>query len=480
VAAAHRLRYVWANFEEFGMPYEELEPEDVQNMDFLREHIEIHALPVVVLGSGQSMEHKFHAVMHALKLECNSSHDLSAFTKEVVAFCTDQGTEFGFHKIKRVEVSALFPWLELGAGCHDDYADFAPPIGMHDPPTIDLSACVSIAGLLHIIHNTSNDLGNALHCYDEAVNQAKHVCSLIRQHHTRERLLETCYFTPVGRAMRGSFNGFDAKVHKPRWASIAHAVEQLVRVEHALRWGWNKDRYGQAHRREDAEGKPESLDLAIVDGAIQSSTFWATLRVLHALASVILKCYAWAEGCPCHSHLPREGVPDHILRRWAKCPMRGRRAPCLAAGDFFKCFTEVVAVSGAELVATLPRYSSPEEQGLLLQDFERGRQHMLFAFTLRIVHWRSPPWVLFGCAHGNMDVARFYTWHCLQLVSDHPLVRRLQQEPVLSEAQQFVDGRDLDGLVFFCDFICDLLFAPTAERSIEGDHAQVWFCKGGP
>ncbi len=133
---------------------------------------------------------------------------------------------------------------------------------------------------------------------------------------------------------------------------------------------------------------------------------------------------------------------------------------------------EIVAETAAELVVVLPIDISQEQRAVLLRDFERGRQHLVFAFSLRLAHWRVSPWCIYGCAHGNYVIARFYVKECLTLASTHSLFIRLQTEPIKSEAQRFVDGEPLGTLDSLAEFLGELFFTCTAERSIEGDHAK--------
>ena len=478
---AHNLYDIWR-----GVPYpaqdfmdDWLQQQDIDWINNITAGIIVHAMPVAVIGSARgSLRHKFHAVMHSMFLESACAGDLSAMSAEICTFTTDQGVEFGFHRIEKVPMQQLFPWAMIPNAVQQDVDfEFAPPwqheVAEHLDHDVDVSKAVGIAGLLHIIHNTSDDLGSAMHVFDDVIHQASHICTMIRKETSRDRLFESCFSSAIGRHLRSDFKGFNAKVHKARWGTIAHAVLQLVEVEHALRYCWDKGSYGAANRRDEESDKQYGVDLEIVDQGIASPFVWACLKMLKTFSSLILQCFAWAEGCRCHSHYPRHDVPKHVLHRWDSCPMRGRRAPCLAAGQFMNNLAEIVAQSAAEVVAALPNDISQDERGLLLQDFERGRLHLVFAFSLRLAHWRAAPWSIYACAHADQPLARRHTRLCLDVVSDHHLFRRLQTDPVKNEALLFVGGQDLAGLRNLAELFGELYFACTAERSVEGDHAQV-------
>jgi hypothetical protein len=250
-------------------------------------------------------------------------------------------------------------------------------------------------------------------------------------------------------------------------------VKELRRIENTLRFRWDLARYGAAHRPVANDADYASVDVSVVDDAIKSSKFWGSLRVLDSFAELLLKAFSWAEGCSCRSHVDSQAVPRELAERWASCPMRGRRAPDLANGSFFIFFNNLSQMSAADLLAQLPHDLKMEDRAFLLQEFERGRAHLVFAFTLRLAHWRSPPWCVCGCGHGDPVVARRFIRRCLALQATHSLLQELQHDPVRSEAERFVDGEDIFQLRNLQQYVGSLAFAITAERTIEGDHAQV-------
>jgi hypothetical protein len=108
-----------------------------------------------------------------------------------------------------------------------------------------------------------------------------------------------------------------------------------------------------------------------------------------------------------------------------------------------------------------------------LQEFENARAHLAFVFNLRLSHWKAPPWMIFGCAHSNVTVARAQLMRCLDVASLHPLFLRLQIE-VAAEATAWADGEEeLAELPLLGEFLGALRFAHTADRAIEGEHAKV-------
>ena len=276
VSAAHTLFHLWSVHDAFAAVEDaDSLQQDAELLDILRAHVKTHSLPSVVVGSARSsFPHKFHSIVHALMLESLSLEDLGSISREISAITTDQGVEFGFHRVQQVPMEALFPWRQVPGARQDDDDDFAFAPALDQPQlVVDFSGTVSVAGLLHIIHNTSNDLGNSLNCYDRVVLQMAHVSNMIRREDTRIRLFEACFADDLGRHLQSDFKQFDAKVHKPRWGSIANSVLQLRRVEKSLRFRWDAGRYGSASRPGDeGEGDDCSLsgtDVTIINEAIR-------------------------------------------------------------------------------------------------------------------------------------------------------------------------------------------------------------------
>jgi hypothetical protein len=152
--------------------------------------------------------------------------------------------------------------------------------------------------------------------------------------------------------------------------------------------------------------------------------------------------------------------------------MRGRRAPDLARGLLFDELDDIAGSVAVDLLGAFSPNLSSKERSVLVQDYEQGRAHLQFVLSLRLGHWEQHPWMLFGAACSDQDVARVCLQLCLTTPSDHPKVKYLHTE-LMEEAQSFIAGSTLQGLTLLHRFLAELRFVPTAERSIEGEHAQV-------
>ena len=451
-------------------------------MDEVQAALSTHLPPSVIIGSGHAkLWHKMHSVIHGLWLETGSATLLDAFCRAVVAFTTDQGTESGLSKVPILRVTSVLPWMPKPQAEQSEH-DLAPGpdnVAQHENAVIDLTGSVSIAGLLHIAHNSTNDLAKSMEQFDTVVAQMQAVSRLLRKKDSKARLLESCFSDPVGLHLRSDLRSFSAKVHTGRWGTIAECIDQLLLVELALRFGWDIQKFGRG-RTED------SVDVQAASDAIGSATFWAYLRMLQHLTSIITAATTWAESCPCHYKLEKLGKSQagkrlNLKKQWSKCPLRGCRSAELASGGFLDVLRGLSETTAGHLLTALPRDISFAERGVILQEYERGRSHLLFVFSVRLEFWQHAPWCIFQCGHMNPEIQKEGLRKCLSLPATHPLLVELQAPELSAEARAYVEGAEesLASLTLLSRFAAKLLCCPTAERAVEGDHAQamlIHFC----
>ena len=133
----------------------------------------------------------------------------------------------------------------------------------------------------------------------------------------------------------------------------------------------------------------------------------------------------WAEWCHCH---PREDPAGSWQRRCsafkqaygvATCILRSCRAFACAAGEPLEFLNRLLSRANTELrLDPTMRGLSPEERRVIMSDFAAARRHLVFIFLVKLGHWRSLPWHLFGIAHPDEEKARACMQRCLQLYED--------------------------------------------------------------
>ena len=217
--------------------------------------------------------------------------------------------------------------------------------------------------------------------------------------------------------------------------------------------------------------------------------------MLKSVAKVLKEALEWAEGCLCHDELRRQiysGDFDEgqrgrgmshlapVLKDCLRCPMRGRRCPELAAGDFdvfiAKLFEEQASVL---LLKVGPRLHDAERTSIMV-DFEKARQHLTATFTLKLAHWQEAHFQCFGIAHCDKEKANRCYFRAKRSGAKHPLLEELRSSFLAEDREQYEEARG--GLVNQlgaqeCSrlraFLGKLRVSPSAEGPVEGLHAIV-------
>jgi hypothetical protein len=307
---------------------------------------------------------------------------------------------------------------------------------------------------------------------DKAVSSLSHVAEMIANRSTCDRLLESCFSSDIGLVFHSKFRAFNGKVYRARWGTIAFCCKSLLELKRTLCWGWNMGKYSAASNI-GRESSSTAVHIDLINQAITSEFWWSAIATLDSLYELIRCAFGWAEGCPCHSHLDLSQVSPSIKKRWQSCPLRGLRLPEVAAGDFFIMFDDLQRRSVAELLLSFPAHFAESSRGELLQEFERGRAHLIYTFTLKLSGFSTPPLLLFASAHHLKVVSQEAVRKCLASPDAHPRIRRLQSEPCKSQALSYLEDYELELLPDLEIFIAELRFAHGFERQIEGGHAVI-------
>ena len=233
---------------------------------------------------------------------------------------------------------------------------------------------------------------------------------------------------------------------------------------------------------------------------MQNPAFWAYAHaVLYATHGVLFELQNWGESCPCHSvdFRTKDGYSagrPYFRRRheWigetsvsnSSCPMRGRRAPELAAGRY-KAHLEALVHQCAGLLLT--RCQNIPNRDFIIRDWEGARTALAEVIEMKFAHWNFLPYrfCALGCidkAGAADDTARAALKACLeeyaamgaeQRSNLWPLAAQVLDaaSPLRAEVLAFTEGgsslKSLPGLQRVAGIV---LCIPVAERSIEAKH----------
>ena len=497
---------------------DDLEMERCQSL-VLTTGIQKHPMVPVGLGSARAdIWHELRAMYHAMYLETGSASLLAAMAQSVTAVVSDRGTEAGIPQTHPVPFNMFFPHLSSGVSFEMDGADLlampvqerpdAPHPNLDDlgeagqvpgedrhaveqEPRLSMQQSLPIPGCLHIVHNATR---NMLHAMPNFEGKAKKpfaaVVDVLRSSYTRQRFVATC-LDGEGRVYANMFVTFPHTVVKWRFGTLAAVCKDLLPLEQVLRrfWDLDKIRFHAPDRpvRQEPDAGPAFGDdhlrgpnLEVASEAIGSHAFWAWLRMVNELAEIVSHVENWFQSCPCHNTLDSQQRMQKLHGR--SCPLRGLRAPELAAGAFEPFLQEIAALSAAAVTLMHTRHCQVPDRAWILADFEAAQQHLLFAFIMQTACWDHLPHKLCGIGHSDPDVARAQAAVCLRLwagfseeqqAAAHPATKKvlLRGNELERQLRLFVQGVALEDLQLLAEFAARVRFIPLCEKSIEGRHA---------
>lgn len=167
----------------------------------------IHRLPPYMLSKDQtSAPDKLKSLLWPFLVEnrCN----LNMMKKVVLCFqslCCDFGVEHVVPRLRKFDLREMFPWCDdMKNDCaeprqepnpEDEFEDMPALVDIVEPDAhvVSLEHLLPAVGLVHEIHNLSNDLPKAMKGYRKCVGQMKHIAKMVREPESRRHLKATCF-----------------------------------------------------------------------------------------------------------------------------------------------------------------------------------------------------------------------------------------------------------------------------------------------
>ena len=344
---------------------------------------------------------------------------LQVLVESMPSLCCDYGVEHIIPRMAPFALRDLFPFSKpkvVEPDPDDMFEDLAEVrVEDHglDPsqngPCVSLDGMIPAVGLIHEIHNMSNDLGNSMKFYKRNIAKMKHIAKMLREPEEKRHLLGTCYSSPEGKLRAECFKRFSGRVVKDRWATVSDCAVQTCEVEDSLRWGWNRERFDHGHKdhgeaeehgggkRSDDEDSDDDYakrksNIDLVSSAVDNVGFWGWLGIFKLLGTVILRLFLWLSSCPCHfAEDLLDDLPASLLGVWSKCCFKGRRAAELANGDLLACAASELHKVKIKSLGKCRADLSDRERQEILADFECARSHIIFRLSMKLHHWEQPP-----------------------------------------------------------------------------------------
>ena len=292
-----------------------------------------------------------------------------------------------------------------------------------------------------------------------------------------------------------------------RWGSTVTVLERLLPLEKILRAAWDPDRFRRgAQDAEEVVAAPEQPDVdhAVLTSAIRSDSFWNFGAMVLALNKAGTDFLEWVEGCSCHpfrrtalrvhevrepaAQLEEDALTSLVLCRrefgldghgdgqgFLPCPLAGLRSVELASGAFEDQLASLFNLSKEDLPVEMS--PMPEHETVtILQEFERGKNHMIATFMNKMQHWTMLPWKLAALAQPDQAKARQVASFLKNAFDESDQREDLHHRVTWSlmtsqqfreELDAFVSGRPLQNLPKLYQAVQELSFMPVAGASVD-------------
>ena len=456
-----------------------------------------HVAPVAMLGHRRTnLPAKFRVFLHVLALLSLDRWYLSKLLRSVVSVSSDYGTEVGLTRLGRSAFEDVLPYIHCPPSQPDEpervdpdhvFADVEPAVFDNpeyfagqvqcDEECANLDSALEAPDLMHVIHNCTKGLSGVMELYADFLEGLKVIAKFLSEKETKQQLLATCFSALPGIAWRDSIANYHGKVHEERWGTIAHAVRRLSSLKAALTSCWDLQKFslgGPLTQRQDQDQSQFGHHLEAIDECINSDMWWGMLHVLHSIALVQIHVSDWVNSCPCHGHLYNGDIAADVSLAWNNCPLRGRRAAEVAAGDFFDLLSNLFTQAATRVESGLPAGLSPEQVLRIMKDFESARAHIISTYVLKLSFWSQPPYALAALAHYRPAARAMAVETCLASNSNHPLIAALKSHTDMCWA--FLEGGALweaaVDLGFLQDVAVQMRLMFTSAWRVEGQHAR--------
>ena len=347
---------------------------------------------------------------------------------------------------------------------------------------------VPCAGVHHIVHNLSKNVCESLTYWPVWHEGFQTLCSLLYKPEHRERFTRTCIHGTVHSGHLEAFTqGFSKPHWEKRWASIVETCRKLSSLFYIFRSAWSEEKFLSAEihgKTRDIEVNPGAVTKVVAD-----ATWWAYLQAMFELQLCLHSLSQWCDGCSCHEHVLVDHSRfrrEHSLRRLCSkgtCPLKGKRAPEMAAGQLERVLFQLEQASLVHLAVERPGVSE-EGWNTITSDFHKACSFIQTGLRTKLLCWEHLPWKLAGLAHYNVDSARSCGLRALQLwqaVPDHakdshePFVKKFMANHY-EELKDFVAGTDLTNLsLLFQESVATFRVWVISERVIEASFSLVIF-----
>lgn len=469
------------------------------------------------LGLGSTdLPAKVRCILHLMWLLSDTPRlpGMQDLLARIVSVTTDMGTEMGISDYEAPSLQSCVPqWMRppqddaRGEVVAEDDGVLDPEHGVGVADNMDqhiFPRAMIVGGVLHIFHNASWKMDQAMSGFQSFMNGLKSVITLLHYKDNRELYVERCVKGTAFDVSKSPLHAGIPSAAEWRWGTIVNILKLLLPLRPVLQCTFDK---AKMRAKEDKEGEVEEgpektregkLDLPLIERTVRDSAWWMFAEMLKALHNVLSQFLSWCESCPCHCALrayKRDDAADFAKQQrdagadsafdgpTYSCPLAGLRGPELAAGEWKSIIDDLCQQTLCDFLATIST-DDIESLETVIADFETGKKQLYAALELKLQNWQVLPWLLSGVGHYNIEVARRVANECLKawdrLSPDeqnkqHRIAKKfMASEDMKDEFIRFAQGdAEMDDLPLLHAEIARLRFVPVVERSIEAKHGLV-------
>ena len=273
---------------------------------------------------------------------------------------------------------------------------------------------------------------------------------------------------------------------------------------------WDQDKFLKADEVMQENSTDNAFDCSTITQIVRDPAWWATAAMLLELHRIGNIASAWGSSCPCHEWLTqepesradpvcfamtqallrvREALPlDHATSSGDgfafACPLKGKRAPELAAGMLKPVVEKHVQSSMSEVLVACSDVALAQREKII-NDFTLGVDHVRMTLEIKTGHWATLPWMIAGFALPNTgdshrDLAKKMVSEFQKLpeapVHHHDLTWFIMRpgSNLRSQVDALAAGNgDVLSMPDLLAQVAQLAFVPVVERIVEGAHSLV-------
>ena len=461
-------------------------------MEVIRAAKSLHVFaPMCMESTNSGTEVRGHALIQQVRIENFSWEETAKMFTLFFTFTVDRGPESGFRKIYLENLDTMPHWrplqmesTELPDLLGDEQESAAPK-----DPVISLAHIIDVAGVFHIIDLIEKRMLAQLASY---VLWQKHFESAVNCYHRpylRRRFVNRC-LSREDDTTKARFSVAVPNLEGGRvWTVVSQLGEYFGAREEVIRSNWNQGLMGgDALEEEDDEVlkfKDTGVHVSRANESFEAPSFWAMIATIRIFSNWLAALMYWCQACPCHPRRFREYFTMRLDK--LQCPLRGCRAPDIAAGELTEFNLRLSEDAQLKATAIQQRQDlTPAQRGSAMDEFNNGREYIMTEFNIRVrAGWESIPLRSLVVGHQDMDVVIGGLVQCLMqfealtaaeleacsqatlVVFARGSVLREQILCLIQGHRQFEEMPALERYRFACQQV------PIPEQSVERRHAQI-------